>query len=155
MSTQTINISLPEDLVKKIDKAANAEFASRSDYIRQALVSKLKADRTQQDDWDLLEALSVEIAESASRRGYKTAADSVRAVKEVRRDSLSKATNKQYPLWFYQHNQCKKQSGCQSLLAQDSNHCKRRQKEQIAVYIAKAQTIDQPGHIDQQQRKED
>ncbi len=95
MSTQTINISLPEDLVKEIDKAAKVEFASRSDYIRQALVSKLKTDKTQHNDWDLLEALSIEIAESASKRGYETSADSVRAVKEVRRDSLSKITNKQ------------------------------------------------------------
>lgn len=45
MSTQTINISLPEELVKKIDNAAKAELASRSDYIRQALVGKLKADK--------------------------------------------------------------------------------------------------------------
>jgi metal-responsive CopG/Arc/MetJ family transcriptional regulator len=73
--TQTINISLPEALVKEIDRAANIEFASRSDYIRQALVSKLKTDRVQRDDWDLLEALSIEIEESASKRGYKTAAD--------------------------------------------------------------------------------
>jgi metal-responsive CopG/Arc/MetJ family transcriptional regulator len=90
MSTQTINISLPKELVKEIDKAASSEFASRSDYIRQALVGKLKADKTQQDDWDLLEALSAEIAESATKQGYKTEEDFVRAVKEVRRDRLSK-----------------------------------------------------------------
>jgi metal-responsive CopG/Arc/MetJ family transcriptional regulator len=95
MSTQTINISLPGDLVKKIDKAASIEFASRSDYIRQALVSKLRADRVHQDDWDLLAALSIEIAENATKQGYKTAADSVRAVKEIRLDSLNKTTNKQ------------------------------------------------------------
>lgn len=94
MSTQTFNISLPEDLVKEIDKAASADYASRSDYIRQALVSKLKADKAKQDDWDLLEALSLEITESASKRGYKTASDYVRAVKEVRHDKLSKNTNK-------------------------------------------------------------
>lgn len=94
MFTQTINISLPEDLVKKIDKAAGAEFASRSDYIRQALVSKLRADRVHQDDWDMLEALSIEIADKAAKQGYKTAADSVRAVKEVRRDRLNKTTRK-------------------------------------------------------------
>jgi metal-responsive CopG/Arc/MetJ family transcriptional regulator len=52
MSTQTINISLPKELVEKIDSAAKAEFASRSDYIRQALVGKLKADKMQADDWD-------------------------------------------------------------------------------------------------------
>jgi metal-responsive CopG/Arc/MetJ family transcriptional regulator len=90
MSTQTINISLPKALVKKIDEAAGAEFASRSDYIRQALVGKLRADKKQRDDWDLLEALSAEIAGSAAEQGYKTEEDFVRAVKEVRQDRLSK-----------------------------------------------------------------
>jgi metal-responsive CopG/Arc/MetJ family transcriptional regulator len=92
MSTQTINISLPEELVKKIDKAAKAEFASRSDYIRQALVGKLNADRAQQDDWDLLQALSEEITDNATKQGYKTEKDFVRAVKEIRQDRLNKTT---------------------------------------------------------------
>ena len=92
MSTQTINISLPEELVKEIDKAANFEFASRSDYIRQALVGKLRADKTRQDDWELLEALAIEIGENGAKEGYKTDQDFVRAVKEVRRDRLSKTT---------------------------------------------------------------
>lgn len=94
MATQTINISLPKELVKKIDKAAKTEFASRSDYIRQALVSKLKADKTQRDDWELLESLASEIAESAAKAGYKSEQDFVRAVKEVRADKLAKATKK-------------------------------------------------------------
>lgn len=89
MPTQTINISLPEELVKKIDTAAKQEFASRSDYIRQALVGKLKADKDQ--DWDLLEKLSVEIAEDAAQQGYSTAEDFVRAVKEIRSDYITKA----------------------------------------------------------------
>ncbi len=89
MSTQTINISLPKELVQKIDTAAKAEFASRSDYIRQALVGKLKADKMQTDDWDLLEALSSEIAQSAKKAGYETADDFVRATKEVRSDKLN------------------------------------------------------------------
>lgn len=41
MSTRTINISLDEELVKKIDKAAKGEYASRSDYIRQSVVNQL------------------------------------------------------------------------------------------------------------------
>lgn len=94
MATQTINISLPRDLVKKVDAAAKAEFASRSDYIRQALVGKLKADKVQADDWDLLEALSSEIAENSKKEGYITDEDFVRAVKEIRQDSLTKATKK-------------------------------------------------------------
>jgi metal-responsive CopG/Arc/MetJ family transcriptional regulator len=94
MSTQTINISLPKELVQKIDGAAKAEFASRSDYIRQALVSKLRADKVQSDDWDLLEALSIEIAQSTEKEGYKTDNDFVRAVKEVRSSKLAAATRK-------------------------------------------------------------
>ena len=94
MSTQTINISLPEELVKKIDRAAKEEFASRSDYIRQALVSKLRADkiRDEADDWQLLESLMEEAAEGAQKNGYMTDDDFVRAVKEIRREKL-KVTN--------------------------------------------------------------
>jgi metal-responsive CopG/Arc/MetJ family transcriptional regulator len=94
MSTQTINISLPKELIKKIDNAAKAEYASRSDYIRQALVGKLKADRDQADDWDLLAALSTEIAEKAAKENYESDADFVRDIKGVRRSKLAKATTK-------------------------------------------------------------
>ena len=90
MPTQTINISLPKELVEEIDSAAKAEYASRSDYIRQALVSKLKSDKVQSNDWDLLEVLSAEIAENANEGGYKTDEDFVRATKEVRRSKLAK-----------------------------------------------------------------
>lgn len=92
MSTQTINISLPKDLIEEIDEAAKKKFATRSGYIRQALVGKLKLDRSEQDEWDLLEALSIEITKSAEDQGYKTNDDFVRAVKEVRRNRLTKAT---------------------------------------------------------------
>lgn len=46
MSTRTINISLDEELVKKIDKAAKGEYASRSDYIRSALVERLSSKKS-------------------------------------------------------------------------------------------------------------
>lgn len=94
MSTQTINISLPKELVRKVDSAAKAEFASRSDYIRQALVGKLRADKVQADDWDLLEALSEEISQRAAKEKYKTDDDFVRVTKEVRAEVLAKATRK-------------------------------------------------------------
>lgn len=90
MSIQTINISLPKELIKKIDDAAKLEYASRSDYIRQALVGKLKSDKAQADDWDLLEDLAIEIAESARKKGYDTDEAFVRATKEVRRSKLAK-----------------------------------------------------------------
>ena len=94
MSIQTINISLPKKLVEEIDSAAKAEYASRSDYIRQALVGKIKADKAQADDWGLLEALSMEIAEKAAKKSYKSDNDFVRITKEVRRSRLTKATTK-------------------------------------------------------------
>ncbi len=94
MPTLTINISLPEELVKKVDVAAKAEYASRSDYIRQALVNKLQTDRVKEDDWDLLEELTSEISANATARGYSTEEDFVRAVKEVRQERLNRSADK-------------------------------------------------------------
>lgn len=37
MNTQTLNIALPEDLVKKVDELAIKEFRNRSELIREAL----------------------------------------------------------------------------------------------------------------------
>lgn len=48
--SKTINISLPEDLVKKIDELAKGEYASRSDFIRETLVRRIKGQRIV-DEW--------------------------------------------------------------------------------------------------------
>ncbi len=37
MSTQTLNIALPTDLVKKVDLVAKKEYRNRSELIREAL----------------------------------------------------------------------------------------------------------------------
>lgn len=37
MNTQTLNIALPEDLVKKVDALAKKEYRNRSELIREAL----------------------------------------------------------------------------------------------------------------------
>lgn len=42
MNTQTLNISLSEDLIKKVDMLAKKEFRNRSDLIREALRSYIK-----------------------------------------------------------------------------------------------------------------
>lgn len=85
MSTQIVNISLPEELVKKIDRAAKGQYASRSEFIRQAVVNRL---RTQDDDvWGALAAGTEEVRTSAERSGYTTDEDFARAAKEVRRES--------------------------------------------------------------------
>lgn len=50
MSSKIINISLPEELLKKIDESAGSEYASRSDFIRETLVRRLKGQRIV-DEW--------------------------------------------------------------------------------------------------------
>lgn len=52
MNTQTLNISLPRDLVKRVDQAAKNEYRNRSELIREALRVYL----TDKKDWyDLLD----------------------------------------------------------------------------------------------------
>lgn len=48
--SKTINISLPDDLLKKIDEAAKNEYATRSDYIRETMVRRIKGQRIV-DEW--------------------------------------------------------------------------------------------------------
>lgn len=51
--TKTVNISLPEALLKEIDKAAKGDYASRSDFIRETLVRRLKGQRiVEEDRWE-------------------------------------------------------------------------------------------------------
>lgn len=42
MKSQTLNISLPSELVKAIDSRAEKEYRSRSEFIREAVRQKLK-----------------------------------------------------------------------------------------------------------------
>lgn len=42
MQTQTFNIALPKELVKKVDEAAKREYRNRSELIREALRVYLK-----------------------------------------------------------------------------------------------------------------
>ena len=42
MNTQTVNIALPEDLVKKVDELAKKEYRNRSELIREALRSYIE-----------------------------------------------------------------------------------------------------------------
>ena len=50
MASKALNITLPEELIKKIDKAAKSEYSSRSDFIRDSIVRKLRA--LSLDEWD-------------------------------------------------------------------------------------------------------
>lgn len=48
-NTRTINISLPEKLVIEMDKAAKDEYATRSDFIRDSILRKL---RNNEERWE-------------------------------------------------------------------------------------------------------
>jgi metal-responsive CopG/Arc/MetJ family transcriptional regulator len=50
MSSKTVNLSLPEELLKKLDAAAKGEFTSRSDFIRDSIVKRLKHQKVV-DEW--------------------------------------------------------------------------------------------------------
>lgn len=48
MSSQAFNITLPKDLVAKVDKLAKANYTSRSDIIRRAVIREIMI---QDDQW--------------------------------------------------------------------------------------------------------
>ncbi len=48
MNTQTLNISLPRELVKRVDRTARQEYKNRSELIRGALAAYLKS----KDEWN-------------------------------------------------------------------------------------------------------
>ena len=52
MITQTLNIALPKELVKKVDEAAKREYRNRSELIREALRVYLA---NKQEWYDLLD----------------------------------------------------------------------------------------------------
>lgn len=49
-NSKAINITLPHQLIEEIDKAAKGEYASRSDFIRESVVRRLKNQRVV-DEW--------------------------------------------------------------------------------------------------------
>lgn len=48
MQTQTLNISLPKELVKKVDERAKKEYRNRSELIRESL----RIYMNRMDSWD-------------------------------------------------------------------------------------------------------
>ena len=49
-NSKAINITLPGGLLKQIDEAAKKDFASRSDFIRESVVHRLRGQRIV-DEW--------------------------------------------------------------------------------------------------------
>ncbi len=77
MSSKIINISLPQELVDEIDKAAKKRFTSRSDFIRESVLRNLEI-RGQ------LEYLHKKTKAAGEKAGIDTEEDIARVIKEVR-----------------------------------------------------------------------
>jgi len=45
MSSKTFNLSLPEELVCKLDEQAKKDYSSRSDYVRKAIINQMKSEQ--------------------------------------------------------------------------------------------------------------
>lgn len=76
--TQTLNISLPSDLVRQADRVADREYRNRSELIREALRVYLR----EFEEWDALFAYG---RRQAARRKVRGDGDVVRAVRQYRR----------------------------------------------------------------------
>lgn len=86
MSSKTINLSLPEELLKEVDALARSNYASRSDYVRQVLVEKINARISEEEAWADLSESADEVAEAAEKAGYVTDADFNRLAREIKED---------------------------------------------------------------------
>ncbi len=65
MSSKTFNLSLPQDLVKKLDEQAKKDFSSRSDYVRKAIVNQINSEQA-------LEAVFDRANRKGALRGIKS-----------------------------------------------------------------------------------
>jgi len=59
MYSKVVNLTLPNNLVQRIDEAAKANYESRSDYIRESVVLRLNRQRIvdQKSKEDKLQAI--------------------------------------------------------------------------------------------------
>lgn len=64
MNTQTFNISLPRELVKKVDELAQKEYRNRSGFIREALIARIR----EKEEWEQIFKAG---RETAKRMGIK------------------------------------------------------------------------------------
>lgn len=79
MSTKAFNVSMSDDLVKKIDKQSKLQGSNRSDFIRQAVRKQL----TMLEEWQAVTA--------SMRDGYKGAPMTEEQVADTVRDYREKS----------------------------------------------------------------
>lgn len=82
MQTQTLNIALPKELVKEVDKRAKKEYRNRSELIREALRSYL----TKKQEWEDLLSYGKKVGK---KMGIKSEEDVNKIVYEFRHGKKS------------------------------------------------------------------
>jgi len=64
MSSKTINVSLPADLLKQIDRKAQEEYRSRSELLKEATLIYIQT----KDNWQVLQE---DLSSKAEKMGLK------------------------------------------------------------------------------------
>ena len=82
MQTRTLNISLPSELVKEMDSMAKQEYATRSDFIRQAIIEKIN----NRSRWNDIFTYGQKIGK---KMGIKSEEDVYKIFQEYRREKRS------------------------------------------------------------------
>lgn len=77
MQSQTLNIALPEDLIKRVDEVAQKEFRNRSELIREALRRYLDEEKERAEIFVIGEKIMAEM-------GIKSEAEIDKIVEEYR-----------------------------------------------------------------------
>lgn len=72
MSTKTFNLSLPQELVTKLDSQAKKDFSSRSDYIRKAVVNQLRSENALQAVFDRANQKGAKLGITSEQQVYDT-----------------------------------------------------------------------------------
>ena len=70
MASKTFNLSLPQDLVKKLDRQAKKDFSSRSDFVRKAVVNQLRAEQNLQAVLDRANARGKKLGITSEQQVY-------------------------------------------------------------------------------------
>ena len=72
MSSRTFNLSLPEELVCKLDEQAKKDFSSRSDYVRKAIVNQIRSENALEAVFDTANTKGKKLGISSEQQVYDT-----------------------------------------------------------------------------------
>jgi metal-responsive CopG/Arc/MetJ family transcriptional regulator len=75
MSTKTFNLSLPQALVEALDKRAQKDYSSRSDYVRKAIVNQMRSEETLENLLDRTNKKGAKLGIKSEQQVYDIIAD--------------------------------------------------------------------------------